>query len=129
MKNKFFNKALDKAKTYIQNPLLMQELIIGAQKLFDGDKNPLQKIKTEFSLLIQLGKDVISGKYKNLPYKSMLLLLAALIYLLMPIDLIPDFVPLLGFTDDATVILFVMKQINSDLSHYKEWKEKLELEK
>jgi uncharacterized membrane protein YkvA (DUF1232 family) len=58
----------------------------------------------------------------------MLLIVSALIYLVMPLDLIPDFVPLLGFTDDATVILFVLKQINSDLALYKEWKAKIEVE-
>lgn len=128
MENKYFNKAFSKAKTYARNPLLIQELIIGAQNLFDGAGNPLQKIRIEFGTLLQLCKDVVSGRYKNLPYKSLLLLISGLLYLVMPLDLIPDFIPVLGFTDDVTVLLFVIKQIKADIAIYKEWKANLALE-
>lgn len=46
------------------------------------------------------------SRRKLLPW----MLLAALAYLFSPVDLVPDFVPGLGFGDDALVLLFVAAQ-------------------
>ena len=51
---------------------------------------------------------------KDLPAKDRLMLLAALGYLILPLDLIPDALPG-GFTDDMTALLFVLRQIWSNL--------------
>jgi uncharacterized membrane protein YkvA (DUF1232 family) len=46
----------------------------------------------------------------------------AVLYILNPLDIIPDFVPFLGYIDDLTVFGFVLKLINEDLSSYEEWR-------
>ena len=38
-------------------------------------------------------------------------IVGALGYFILPIDIIADFLPLVGFTDDAAVILFVLKML------------------
>ncbi len=38
------------------------------------------------------------------PLKVRLLLLAALLYFLSPIDLIPDFIPVIGYLDDLIIV-------------------------
>src|SRR5690606_38667344 len=40
-------------------------------------------------------------------------ILAALAYFLMPVDTLPDFMPLLGFTDDAAVLAATLKLIST----------------
>jgi uncharacterized membrane protein YkvA (DUF1232 family) len=45
----------------------------------------------------------------------------AIIYFVSPIDLLPDWIPLGGFIDDAAVIGFVLKQINTDLEQFLKW--------
>jgi uncharacterized membrane protein YkvA (DUF1232 family) len=47
--------------------------------------------------------------------KVKLTLLAALAYFVMPIDAIPDFVPILGFTDDAAVIAAAIAAVRSSI--------------
>ena len=42
-------------------------------------------------------------------------------YLLTPIDLIPDFIPVLGYLDDVAVVGFLMKRISGDLDRFREW--------
>ncbi len=39
------------------------------------------------------------------PFRAKAILLAALAYFIMPLDLVPDFIAGLGFTDDLTVIV------------------------
>lgn len=52
---------------------------------------------------------------KDLPVKDRLMVLAALGYLILPVDLIPDAFPG-GFTDDMAALAFVLRQIWSNLS-------------
>lgn len=42
--------------------------------------------------------------------KRILLILAALAYIVSPIDLIPDFVPVAGWGDDLVVLLLALNQ-------------------
>jgi len=50
-------------------------------------------------------------KSDDVPLKAKLILSAALGYFILPIDFIPDFAPLLGFTDDLGVLLLIVRQM------------------
>jgi uncharacterized membrane protein YkvA (DUF1232 family) len=50
-------------------------------------------------------------------------IVAALAYLILPTDLIPDFLPGIGFTDDAAVFILAFRQLSQELEHYRNWKE------
>ena len=50
------------------------------------------------------------------PRKVKLTLLAALGYFVLPIDAIPDFMPFLGFTDDAAVIAAALAAVASSIT-------------
>ncbi|RLE31609.1 MAG: hypothetical protein DRJ61_11175 [Acidobacteria bacterium] len=65
---------------------------------------PLKRFYDDFLLLISLVKDYWSGDYREIPYSSIAAVVFALIYVLSPIDLIPDFIPVLGLMDDAAVV-------------------------
>ena len=49
------------------------------------------------------------------PLKVKGILLAALAYFVMPIDLIPDFIASLGFTDDMTVLITAVSLISTHM--------------
>ena len=61
------------------------------------------------------------GEYKKLPWKSLILALAAIIYFLNPIDISPDMIPGIGFVDDAAMIALVLNSIQGDLRRFLEW--------
>lgn len=43
--------------------------------------------------------------------KDKMLIIGALGYLILPVDVIPDFIPVVGFTDDLTAILLALRKI------------------
>ena len=75
-----------------------------------------------FRLTWNLLQDYWSGNYKNIPWKLAASIVFAVTYLVSPLDIIPDFLPLLGFTDDAAVFALVISSFQSELDTYKEWK-------
>ena len=75
-----------------------------------------------FKLLWSLLKDYYNGTYRNVPWKFIAAIGFAVSYLISPIDVIPDFIPLVGFVDDAAVFGLVVKSFMSEIEEYKTWK-------
>ena len=59
------------------------------------------------------------GRYRDYNVNSLLFLVAATIYLLTPIDFIPDFLPT-GFLDDSAIILWALNVTSDELERYKQ---------
>jgi len=116
------NKHKNKAQEILEDKDKLQNLINEAAKKANNANGPIDKIIEDFKLLIGLITDFKSGNYRNVPYGSIIMIVVAIIYFVSPIDLIPDFIPVVGLSDDAAVIAFVIAQINSDLQAYKAWK-------
>jgi uncharacterized membrane protein YkvA (DUF1232 family) len=76
------------------------------------------QVRLSFSLL----KDYAQGNYRKLPFWSVASVAAALGYFLAPTDLIPDFIPGIGYLDDAAVFALVLSGIREDLKKYAETK-------
>jgi uncharacterized membrane protein YkvA (DUF1232 family) len=75
-------------------------------------------IKTSFALI----RDWFNGSYDKVPTRMIVSLAGALIYLVSPLDLIPDWVPMAGFVDDAAMLAFVFQLSKVDLNAYRRWK-------
>lgn len=82
---------------------------------------PLGRFIEDVKLLISLVKDYFNGNYREIPFASIAAIVAALIYVISPIDLIPDFIPVIGLSDDAAVVAVCLALIEYDLHRYKEW--------
>ena len=82
---------------------------------------PLGRFLDELRLLLSVVRDYRSGVYRKIPYYSIAAIVAALLYVLNPLDLVPDFIPGLGYIDDALVISTCLAMIRRDLRVYREW--------
>jgi uncharacterized membrane protein YkvA (DUF1232 family) len=60
----------------------------------------------------------------NFPIKEKALVIGALGYFILPFDLIPDFIPIVGFADDLAALLFVVKTIYGNITPEVEMKAK-----
>ena len=87
-------------------------------------KHLIQHFKDDLQTLISLLRDWSKGIYTNVPAHKILLVVAALLYFLSPLDTIPDFLGVMGFTDDAAVILFVLNAIKNEIGLYRDWQSK-----
>ena len=74
--------------------------------------------KTMFSMI----KDIKNGTYKSVPWYTIATVVVSLLYVLNPLDVIPDFLPGVGFIDDITVLTYAIGWIDSDLKKYLDWK-------
>ena len=82
----------------------------------------LSKFLDKIQLMVDMIGDYINGSYKNIPWKSIASIAGSLIYLLLPIDVVPDLLPIIGLLDDAFIIGLCIKSFSSDLENYSSWK-------
>ena len=103
------------------------KIILGKE---DKLKDQLEKEKglesyaKDLLLLMSLVKDYYQGNYRNIPYKTISAAVVGLLYVINPIDIIPDFIPFIGHIDDVLVLRFCLKLVEKDLTKYKSWKDK-----
>ncbi|HET9053672.1 MAG TPA: YkvA family protein [Cyclobacteriaceae bacterium] len=128
MKNPFFDVALTKASRLAGKPgriaLLLAKL---GERLTRVDWKSVSMAATKEKLLVfsRIASAYASGRYRDISWKSVLIVLAAIIYFLNPIDLVPDFIPVLGLTDDFSVLLWVYKTVGSEIDKFLAWERSL----
>ncbi len=72
-------------------------------------------------LLFSMLFDCFNRKYP-IPIKTFVVFTFSLLYLISPIDIIPDLLPVIGFADDIALLFFAAKLIKDDLEDYRIWK-------
>jgi uncharacterized membrane protein YkvA (DUF1232 family) len=90
---------------------------------FDKSKS-LAAFLESGKLILSLVGDYFRGRYREIPYWAISAGALALLYVLNPLDVIPDLIPGFGYLDDATIVAFCLKLINTELEKYKAWKTK-----
>lgn len=87
------------------------------------DKLPkLRQWMEQGRLMLSLVKDYVTGAYREVPYWAISATALALLYVLNPVDILPDLIPGIGYLDDATVVAFCLKLMERELDKYKEWR-------
>ncbi|MCH7412009.1 DUF1232 domain-containing protein [Belliella sp. R4-6] len=61
-----------------------------------------------------------NGTHK-LSTKTLGLLVLGLLYFVMPIDIIPDFLPFIGFADDVSVVIAIFNLLKNEIEDFEAW--------
>ncbi len=114
------NQAVRRAERLAQKPDRALSLLESARKKAEKSRDSIQSAFQYIGALIRMLRAHFKRRYRDLPWRSVVWGLAALVYFVAPIDLIPDFI-LGGLVDDAAVVMYVVRQIQKDLDAYLAW--------
>lgn len=84
--------------------------------------NALKKYSELGKVMFGMIKDYRRGIYSNVPWFTMAAIGFALLYVLNPLDIMPDFIPGLGYVDDFAILTITLRFIETDLHKYLDWK-------
>ena len=79
----------------------------------------------DIPLLISMVRSYLKKEFTGVPLVTIIGIIAAIIYVVNPADLIPDTIPGIGLVDDTAVVLFAMKMAGADLQIYRDWRTEL----
>jgi uncharacterized membrane protein YkvA (DUF1232 family) len=126
MNNSFFVAALRKAAMLAGKKTRMLLLIsrLGSKLKGVNWKNvSAEGVKQKFSILGRLVKAYALGEYREIPWKTLLIVIAAILYFINPIDLIPDLIPVAGLTDDVGILIWVYNSLSAEIDKFLVWEQ------
>lgn len=118
-----FARARSRAQETLGDQEKTEKLLDDAANKADRYKNKLLNVWDDLLTLLKLVRAWKSGRYKDIPLKTIIISVAAILYFVNPFDMIPDALPALGFIDDAGVITFVLNSIRGDIARFRTWEE------
>ena len=119
-----FKKFMGAAEGYIKQPTRLKSLLTDAYKKA-SDKNDVGTLAHEawetLQTMFRLIKSSVSGEYTGVPTSTVAAAVAVLIYFISPIDLIPDFIPVLGLLDDVALVAWFSTTLKGEMEKFHEW--------
>ena len=121
-KSRAFRDALRDAATYARDPVRLRALIDEAvKKARRMPKGPFKDLWPYFLAMLRLLRAWYAGTYRKVPWQTILLVIASVIYVVNPLDFIPDAILGFGLLDDATVVGFVVRTVKAQLDAFMDW--------
>ena len=89
-----------------------------------GERNArFARVRDDQNLLLGLCAAWWRGEYRAVGRQALLSVVAALLYFLAPLDMVPDWLPGAGLLDDLAVLAWVMRTWAAELDAYRAWRE------
>ncbi|OGX84496.1 hypothetical protein BEN47_16225 [Hymenobacter lapidarius] len=123
-KNVLFNVFIGRATKLLGTPFKVVTILNeAADKLADkGSKtNKFRQLFDVALTLVRMVRSFISGDYRDISKSTVVTGLAVLLYVLSPIDLVPDFIPVVGFLDDLSLIGWFMGHFSTEITRFRTW--------
>ena len=124
--NRFYQKAKEKASGIVGDKERMSALVSSSREKLQSinfEDSKISRLAVNLRVIIRIIKAYANGSYREMPWKSLLALVGGVVYFLMPLDLIPDFIPFTGFMDDFTVIMLLSGAFQQDIEDFLIWEE------
>ena len=124
MENKFFDGAQKKALHFLRDNEMLDRLLADSRDKIHElklDTVSFDRIVNYLKVLIRMIRAYSNGSYRVIPWRTIVIIVAAVVYFVMPLDLIPDFIPVAGFVDDLGVLVWVFNSFGDEINEYLAW--------
>ncbi len=110
----------EKAQAFLKTPEQLKNLLENLSGYIN--KDGLKDVRDKLVQLSDLLKLILTGKYHDYKDNTLILIVAVVIYVVSPIDLIPDFLPG-GLVDDGAIVTWLFQTLGDKL---KKWSDEVE---
>ena len=121
-----FNKEKEEAEKILKDKDKLENILTKLEQNLK-DMPAIGDTLSNIPVMVLLVRSYIKQEYTEIPLKSIIAIVAVLLYVVNPFDIIPDVLPGVGRLDDAAVVGFALTAIKKDLDLYKQWREENKL--
>jgi uncharacterized membrane protein YkvA (DUF1232 family) len=105
----------------IDDPEALRRVAEESNKKGAAKGGPFDEVLEDFRTLVRLVVAYARGNYRDIAPESLGLVVAGLLYVVSPLDLLPDAIPGVGMLDDAFVVGWVIKSVRHELDAFRAW--------
>lgn len=116
-----FERSKRQAENLAKDGQATSDLLNKAFSKAESNRKVLGDVQGDFFALLRMLRAFFLGSYRGVPWKTIVSAVAAVVYFVNPLDVIPDFFIGTGFLDDLSVFGFVLSMIRSDLDAFRMW--------
>ena len=120
---KILDNLYRQAEQIISSDTLVSKLIDTVFLKLGEASESFYKIQDNIIALTRMLRAWVKGDYKNISTASIIAVVAALLYFINPLDIIPDFIPIIGQLDDIFVLSYLIKTLNKEIERFMAWEE------
>ena len=123
-KNVLFNVFIGRATKLLGKPFKVVTILNETADKLASEDSKDNKFKQLFDVartMVRLVRSFISGEYRDISLGTIISGLAVLLYVLSPIDLVPDFIPMLGFLDDLSLVSWWVGKFQAEIIKFRTW--------
>lgn len=116
-----FQENYQEAEKMLNHPDKIDRMLKRLEKKLKG----LPKLGGALAYIPKMGmliNSYIRGQYTDVPIGTIVGVIGVVMYFVLPIDAIPDFVPGVGYLDDAAVASGSLYLVKNDLDEYMRWR-------
>jgi uncharacterized membrane protein YkvA (DUF1232 family) len=118
---KIFDELYKKAERTITSGTALSSLLDEVFLKIGQSTDLLYRLQDSIIALTRMLRAWMKGDYKNISTKSIIAVVAALLYFINPLDLIPDFIPIIGQLDDIFILGYLIKTLNKEIERFMAW--------
>lgn len=123
-KNAVFSLFVNRAAKLLGRPFKIITVLNETADKLKSEESKDNKFKQLFDValtLVRLVRAYATGEYRAIENKTIISGLAVLLYVLSPIDLVPDFIPVVGFLDDLSLVSWFLSKFQVEITRFREW--------
>lgn len=114
---------LEAARRVLRRRFRVVLLIRDAYAHLEANASALTVVWDDLQAALRLLLAWVQRSYRKVSGASILVLVAALIYFVTPVDVIPDTLGAIGFVDDIAVIETAVETVRTELDRFREWED------
>ncbi|WP_416138909.1 YkvA family protein [Hymenobacter psoromatis] len=126
-KNAVFSLFINRATKLLGRPFKIITILNETADKLKSEESKDNKFKQLFDValtLVRLVRAYATGEYRAIETNTIISGLAVLLYVLSPIDLVPDFIPVVGFLDDLSLVSWFLSKFQGELIRFREWEQR-----
>ena len=124
--NALFSLFVGRATKLLGRPFQVVAILNEVADKLASKESQTNKFRQLFDValtLVRMVRGYVGGDYRDIPTSTIVSGLAVLLYVLSPIDLVPDFIPVVGFLDDLSLVSWFVGKFHIEITRFRDWEQ------